>query len=126
MTISAAEFFLSNLPKESNERKMLVFQDFFDALAGRRRRLERCQHALQQAAACAASPRSDRVDQVALVLDRPFEQRRYASDRTGGVRVRAGDLRHPEMTRYLQREDVLVFAACAVEHFDRVDELENF
>ena len=41
------------------------------------------------------------------------------------MRVRACDLGYPEMTRDFQREHVFVLAAGAVEHFDRIDQLED-
>ena len=44
------------------ERRMLLLQGFFGALPGRWRQLEGLQRALQQATACAASLRSNRVD----------------------------------------------------------------
>src|ERR1700730_4992150 len=101
--------------------KPFCFLGFFDELIGRRHRLKRHECAFQQSAAGAASASPDCVDQAALVLDWSFEQRRYASYRARRMRVRACHLGYPEMTRYFQREHVLVLAACAVEHLDRID-----
>src|SRR5271156_2262407 len=42
------------------------------------------------------------------------------------MRVRACDFRYPKVTGDFEREQILVLAACAVEYFDRVDELEDF
>src|ERR1035437_4814429 len=42
------------------------------------------------------------------------------------MRVRARHLRQPKMTRDLEREQILVLTARAVEHFDRIDHLEDF
>src|ERR1700682_5734099 len=42
------------------------------------------------------------------------------------MRIRAGYFRESEMPRDLECEDVLVLAAGAVEHFDRIDHLEDF
>src|SRR5208282_3376768 len=117
--------FLSNLAKPQ-ERKTPLSQRFLTAPAGICRQFKRCQRALQQTAARAASPGSNRIDKPALVLDWPIEQRRHASHRACRMRVRARNLCHPKMARDLEREHILVLTARAVEHLDRIDHLEDF
>src|SRR5271165_6331743 len=98
----------------------------FSLLVGWGCQLEWCEGAFQQAAACATSLGADCINQLALVLDRAVEKRRYASYRPGRVRIRARYFCHPQMARDLEREHIFVLAARTVEHFDRVDELEDF
>src|SRR5215469_2633105 len=89
------------------------------------RQLESSKCILQETAARSAPAAPDRFDEPAFIMYRRFEQSTYTADGTRGMGVGARNLGLLKMPRHPQREHILLLGAGAVQHLDRVDELED-